>query len=168
VPTTPFAIGEQISVRCSAVKNSAAIVFFEQGVVEGSFVNVSYDLGPVVAGNVDSNGCCSTGYPLTAVRGDTRTFTIPVYDDNMQPFDFTGMTLRVLIEDRTTGTDIQVIDDGDISVTDNIISFTTSTANAITGNSKTMFWELQRVLGATTKVALLSGEYRVTQGAVKD
>lgn len=110
-------------------------------------------------------------YNLEARKGDTKTFSIPVYeDDGVTPFDFTGLTLRVVIEPGSgSAIDRQVIENANITVAENVVSFTTSTCNAIAGVSETLSWALQKITTSpATKMDLLYGDYYVRRGVAKD
>jgi hypothetical protein len=95
VPTTPFAIGEQISVRCAAVKNSAAIVFFEQGVVESSADQAAI-MAQIATAAITNNPVIDAG-TISLIEGDRYDGTLHAKLTWTTSIDYTGSSIELTI-----------------------------------------------------------------------
>jgi hypothetical protein len=155
VPTTPFAIGEQISVRCAAVKNSAAIVFFEQGVVEGSSAIVA----PVV-GNAPER---VEGTTLKAFVGEDWSQPVSGFDTNGNIIDWTLLGALVFVLEGQSSTDKLVIADANITKT--TTAFQVAIPRAYNKADKMYNWAI-KVVG--TQEPVLYGNYLVEYVAQVD
>ncbi len=176
-PATDIETSDHFLILINYIVSGVTYILEYEGVAiptgSETILNANYTIQVAPAIGSGSGNCDSTDrrkYNLEARKGDKKTFSIPVYqDDGVTPFDFTGLTLRVVIEPRNSATDRQVIEDADITIggdDNNVVSFTTT--NTISGTSETLKWELQSVLAGPAKVALLFGDYYVREGVVKD
>ena len=104
----------------------------------------------------DNSSCDSN---LTAFIGEVRTQSISLFNSDGSPFDFDGLTLRVCIEN-SNKTDLEVIEDANIIVSGNIVSFETSLANTSVGQH---YWSLRSI---PDDLVLAHGNYNVRKAAL--
>lgn len=99
------------------------------------------------------------GTTLRAFQGETRTYEIDVSDANGNPYDFSGLDLIICIE-RDNGTNLEIIENGSITISGNTVEFETSLANNSIGQHR---WSLRRT---DTDVVILFGDYVVRRAAL--
>lgn len=102
------------------------------------------------------------GYDLYAKIGEEKEFSIPVLNADGTPFDFTGITLIIVVEG-VNGADWKAIPDGDIDVVGNVVTFTV-TAD-VHDRKKRGRWSLRNTSG---NIVILDGEYIVSVSALED
>lgn len=168
LPTDP-ASASAITAAFTQIKGSG---WTSTDTLEGIFnaisdIDITNTIYPIAA-QIDSGNetCqCDRDLQLEAAQYDTKTWSLSFYNADWSAYDFSGMTLRLVFEPVDSATDSEVIEDADITVVDNILTFTTEGANStlITKN-----WELQKVISATQKMRLFGGLYVVGPGVKKD
>jgi hypothetical protein len=103
------------------------------------------------------NDVCGT--TLRSFYKEEKIFSLSVSDVNGDPYDFSGLTLIICIE-RQNGTNLQVIEDGDIVRSLGAVAFTTELANDFVGQHS---WSLRRT---DTNEVILWGDYIVRKAAL--
>jgi hypothetical protein len=102
----------------------------------------------------------STATSLAAYYGEEKQFTLEVVDDAGDPYDFTGLDISICIE-KTTGENLEVLETADTTISGNIVTFTTDTANDYVGLHR---WALRRT---DTNRVILQGTYTVIEAALE-
>lgn len=100
---------------------------------------------------------------LTAFIGETKTHTVFPIDEDGEPVDVSGLTLRVIIETRAGGKDLVVIEDEDITKDPTFYSFTVP--GGVHSKVQEYRWGCRRV---DTKQPIGFGLYKVMYAPGKD
>ena len=121
---------------------------------------LSADALPVaLPGSAVSETNSSCGFNFSAFYGETKTNSIALFYTDGEPCDFSGMTLKICIEN-SNRTDLEVIDDSDIIVSGNMVSFETQIANNTIGQHS---WSLRSI---PNNLVLAQGSYNVRRAAL--
>ena len=106
-----------------------------------------------------AEGADSCGMNITTFYGETRTISLALFDSNGDPYDFTGLTLRLCIKNNNK-VNLEVFEQGDLTIVDNIITFETSVANDVVGQH---LWSLRSL---PDDIVLAQGFYNVRKAAL--
>lgn len=108
-------------------------------------------------GVVETNNTC--GFNFSSFYGETKTHSIALFYSDGEPCDFSGMTLQICVEN-SNRIDLEVIDNSDIIVSGNIVSFETQDANSVIGQHN---WSLRSL---PDNLVLAQGSYNVRKAAL--
>lgn len=106
-----------------------------------------------------AEGADSCGMNITTFYGETRTISLALFDSNGDPYDFTGLTLRLCIKNNNK-VNLEVFEHGDLTIVDNTITFETSVANDVVGQH---LWSLRSL---PDDIVLAQGFYNVRKAAL--
>jgi hypothetical protein len=96
---------------------------------------------------------------LRCFIGETKSFSVEVFDSNGGPYDLTGLGLEVKIS-RDTGVTLQTIPNNQLTIISNTVAFTSTHANNSIGKH---FWSLKRT---DTNEVVAFGSYLVRKAAL--
>jgi hypothetical protein len=116
----------------------------------------SLSVAPPIYGEVQTNNSC--GFNLFSFYKETKRHSIALLDSNKDPYDLTGLTLTVYVESSNKVT-LEVIENDDITVSGNIVSFDTQLSNEVNGQH---IWSLRTY---PDNAVLAQGTYNVRRAA---
>lgn len=106
-----------------------------------------------------AEGACACGMNIATFYGETRINSISLFNSDGSPYNFSGLTLKVCIEN-TNKTDLEVIEHQDITISGNIVSFQTEVANQYIGQH---VWSIRSI---PNNLVLAQGNYNVRKAAL--
>ena len=106
-----------------------------------------------------AEGADSCGMNIVTFYGEVRTITLALFDINGDPYDFSGLTLRLCIQ-KNNKVNLEVFEQGDLTIVGNVITFETSVANDVIGQH---YWSLRSL---PDDLVLAQGTYNVRKAAL--
>lgn len=106
-----------------------------------------------------AEGADTCGMNIVTFYGEVRTITLALFDSNGDPYDFTGLTLRLCIQ-KNNKVNLEVFEQGDLTIVGNVITFETSVANDVIGQH---YWSLRSL---PDDIVLAQGTYNVRKAAL--